>query len=469
MVELLPPRLICTCFDLSLNNNNLYITGPRQLFHNRPLPQLPENNLGEEPRSGSMIPTATSPLPELLESFKSSSAPSTSTSVRTKYGISETEYHDDTQIKFLAENQPSGTEEQDDVTNIAQPVYMFREAIEIRHHVQGGYPNLPAPSVESSSSMQFQAHAEQDPHSSPDIFGFRDSRTEENAEIYYNEIEETEVGNHSSQNAPTGMIPRLEEVIEFRDFCHDGTDDEQERISTHGDENVEVLIMADLILKELCNCNILPSKACHLHIQNDLDFSTTTQAVTKLPEFPGLKVVLLHCGFRHSKKDIPKDLKEDIKEAINIVDEKYSEASIYISAVLPCRGNKNRSKIDEVNLIIEEACNETSAEFVDFTPALASEDTGKIDIKLYSDTLSLNKKGSKKFAEMMMKTLHINPTAHLVRELGIKSREVQIEDKEKERSYSSDAKSDSIADKNEKAAWFKIEPKSTMDFIFSGL
>ena len=416
-----------------------------------------------------MIPTATSPLPELLESFKSSSAPSTSTSVRTKYGISETEYHDDTQIKFLAENQPSGTEEQDDATNIAQPVYMFREAIEIRHHVQGGYPNLPAPSVESSSSMQFQAHAEQDPHSSPDIIGFRDSRTEENAEIYYNEIEETEVGNHSSQNAPTGMIPRLEEVIEFRDVCHDGTDDDQERISTHGDENVEVLIMADLILKELRNCNILPSKACHLHIQNDLDFSTTTQAVTKLPEFPGLKVVLLHCGFRHSKKDIPKDLKEDIKEAINIVDEKYSEASIYISAVLPCRGNKNRSKIDEVNLVIEEACKETSAEFVDFTPALASEDTGKIDIKLYSDTLSLNKKGSKKFAEMMMKTLHINPTAHLVRELGIKSREVQIEDKEKERSYSSDAKSDSIADKNEKAAWFKIEPKSTMDFIFSGL
>ena len=418
-----------------------------------------------------MIPRARSPLPELLESFKSSSATSTSTSVRTKYGISETEYHDDTQIKFLAENQPSGTEQEEDgVTNIAQPVYMFREAIEIRHQVQGGYPNLPVPSVESSSSMQFQAHAEQDPHSSPDTIGFRDSVTEENTEIYYNEIVETEVGNHSSHNVPTGRIPRLEEVIEIRDVCHDGTDDEQERIRSHSDETVEVLIMADLVLKELPSCSILPSKACHVHIQNDLDFSTTAQAVTKLPTFPGLEVVLLHCGFRHSKKEIPKHLKEDIKEAINIVDdEKYPEASIYISAVLPCRGNKNRSKIDEVNLTIEEACNETSAEFVDFIPALAGEDTGKIDIKLYSDTLSLNKKGAKKFAEMMMKTLHINPTAHLVRELGIKSREVQIEDKEKERSYSSDAKSDSMADKNEKVAWFQKEPQCTLDFIFSGL
>ena len=232
---------------------------------------------------------------------------------------------------------------------------------------------------------------------------------------------------------------------------------------------MKVLIMADLVLKELLSRSILPSKEYHIHIQNDLDFSTTKESVTNLPKFPGIKSVFLHCGFKHSKKDIPKQLKEDIKEAVNTIDEKYPEADIYISATLPCRGNKNRSKIDAVNITIEEATNETSAEFVDFTPALANEDTGKIDTKLYSDTVSLNRKGVRKFTEMMMETLNTNPTVNLLRELGIEPKEVQIKDKENEISYSRDAKFVSMADENEKATRFQIEPNNTVDYIFSGL
>ena len=352
-------------------------------LQNRPLPELPETILQGRPPQRRVATNRNENIEEFPESFGDTSVTSSSTSVRTKYGISETEYHeDDTEIKFPAESQLSGTEEERAATRMCR---------EIGQQVQWGNPNLPA----SNSSIQFQARTEQDPHSSSDTSDYSDSGTEEN-EMSHNDREDTEVRSHRSQTAPTGMSPRLEEVIEIRDICHDRTDGDQD-----GDENVEVLIMTDLVLKELRSCNVLPSKACRVHIQNDLDFTSTKQAVKQLPKFPALKAIFLHCGFKHSKKDIPKHL----KEAINITDEKYQEAAIYISAILPCRGNKNRSKINEVNVTIEEACNETSAEFVNFTGTLTDEYG-----KLYSDTVSLNKKGARKFAEKMMKILHVNPT-----------------------------------------------------------
>ena len=78
---------------------------------------------------------------------------------------------------------------------------------------------MPSQSVENISSAQFQ-----DPNFSPDSSDCSDSETEQNDEIYYNEMEEIEVWSNRSQTAPTGRSPRLEEVIEIRDICHDGPD-----------------------------------------------------------------------------------------------------------------------------------------------------------------------------------------------------------------------------------------------------
>ena len=67
--------------------------------------------------------------------------------------------------------------------------------------------------------------------------------------------------------------------------------------------------------------------------------------------------------------------------------------------MLPFRGNKNRAKTDQLNMTIEEICDETSAEFEDFTTALIDEDTGKINKDVYSDTVSLNEEGIERIAK----------------------------------------------------------------------
>ena len=162
--------------------------------------------------------------------------------------------------------------------------------------------------------------------------------------------------------------------------------------------NVEILIIADLVLKEMKNDSIAKKK-CYVHIQNDLDFNNASSVGCSLPRFPKLKSVFLHCGFRHVKKGVDKFLKEKIKETINSLDDQFSEANIVLSAVLPFRGNKNRAKIDQLNMTIEDICHDTSAEFEDFTFALMDADTGKVNKNMYLDTVSLSKKGSERIAQ----------------------------------------------------------------------
>ena len=74
--------------------------------------------------------------------------------------------------------------------------------------------------------------------------------------------------------------------------------------------NVEILVIADLVLKEMKNDSIAKKK-CYVHIQNDLDFNNASSVGCSLPRFPKLKSVFLHCGFRHVKKDVDKFLKAE--------------------------------------------------------------------------------------------------------------------------------------------------------------
>lgn len=162
--------------------------------------------------------------------------------------------------------------------------------------------------------------------------------------------------------------------------------------------NVEILVIADLVLKEMKNDSIAKKK-CYVHIQNDLDFNNASSVGCSLPRFPKLKSVFLHCGFRHVKKDVDKFLKQKIKETINSLDDQFPEANVVLSAVLPFRGNKNRAKTDQMNMAIEDICDETSAEFEDFTFALMDADTEKVNKNMYLDTVSLSKKGSERIAQ----------------------------------------------------------------------
>ena len=177
--------------------------------------------------------------------------------------------------------------------------------------------------------------------------------------------------------------------------CNKGKEIKKDSLET---TNVEILVIADLVLKEMRNHPTVEKK-CYVHVQNDLDFNNASSVGSSLPRFPKLKSVFLHCGFRHAKKDVDKFLKQKIKETINSLDDQFPEANVVLSAVLPFRGNKNRAKIDQLNMTIEEICDETSAEFEDFTIALMNENTAEIKKDVFSDTVSLNKEGIERIAK----------------------------------------------------------------------
>ena len=191
-------------------------------------------------------------------------------------------------------------------------------------------------------------------------------------------------------------------IDEIRDIHVDGegtdgstTVNEKEMTS---EKNAEILIIGDLVLKELKSNMFLKTNCC-VRIRNDLGFSNASTAADCLPDFPQLKSVFVHCGFKYSKKVIYRFVQEDIEETIDKLDEQYPHANVYISGVLPFRSNKNRPKIDLLNAIIAEVCNETSAEFVDLTSALVDENSGSIDNIMYRDTVTLSRKGTRRVVE----------------------------------------------------------------------
>ena len=345
-------------------------------------------------------------------------------------------------------------------------MYMFREPLQHRDvgqqasrataHVGqpcGGYPNLPEPtvtSIQAQSSLRSQSdraltdHEDDDDHNEN-----RDGNEDGNREV-------TAGGN---------VLPTLEEVIEIRDIHTDGEDNMvRPNEEIHNLETVETLILADLVLKELKST--LQSNT-YIHIQSELDFCNASNIAKGLPQLSNVKSVILHCGFKHSKKNIDKSLEQNIKETVNNLDIMYPEANIYLSAVLPCRSNKNRVKIDEVNATIEKACYETTAEFVNYTTAVIDNMTGKPNSDMYRDTVSLNGKGIKNIVHMMNITAGIEQENEFLNQLGIETRKPQDCFMKNNGMLSEDTKD--IEDTKEKYSWFSKKSTGLLGFNFSGL
>ena len=388
-------------------------------------------------------------------------------SVRTQYGIPETEPGDTTERRTIEETQPKErlTTEEENSVDIVQPMYMFREPLQHRDvepqasrataHVSqpcGGYPNLPEQTVtpiQAQSSLRSQSD--------------RDVTDHEDNDDHDDNRHGNEDGNREV-TAVDNVLPTLEEVIEIRDIHTDG---EENMVRTdeeiHNLETVKTLILADLVLEGLKSA--LKSKT-YIHIQTELDFCNASNIAKGLPQLSNVKSVILHCGFRHSKKNIDKCLEQDIKETINNLDIMYPEANIYLSAVLPCRNNKNRVKIDEVNAAIEKACFETTAEFLDYTTAVTNKETGKPDSDMYRDPVSLNGKGIKNIVKMMNTTAGTEQQDVLLNQLGIETRKPQDCFIKNNGMKSKDTKD--IEDTEEKYSWFGKKSTGLFNFNFSG-
>ena len=212
-----------------------------------------------------------------------------------------------------------------------------------------------------------------------------------------------------SHQPPAMNFRSVDEVIEVRDTYHDGQDDE-EVIDDKGNDlaqkstKARILVMGDRVLEK-----VNPKPGTFVHIESDLDFGNALDVAKHMPEITNLKSVVLHCGFKHSKKKIDDSFRKLVKKTINGLDELYPEANIYISAVLPYRGGKNEARVDSINEVIEEICDETSADFVNFTDALVDKKNGRLMNTLYSDTVCLNAEGTWRIEKLMAKELALVP------------------------------------------------------------
>ena len=338
-------------------------------------------------------------------------------SVRTQYGMAESGATDETERKQIQTTAP--------FYNSAQQRGRPEREMGINYCESIGRNTR----QRMRSRIRFQSPmGPEDSEVGPHVLPVQNDWTNALEPAYENsasEVEYYEDYNSVTRNniAAPYEIRSIEEVIELRDIHTDGDDEKkedadnedhlklrmerntEEEAQNHGrkEHSIQKLIIADLVLKELKS-----QSNTFVHTRPDLDFTNAPSVARGLPVFPELKSIVLHCGFKHHKKVIDESLKEQVKRAINDLDEMFPEASIFISAALPCRGNKNRVKIDLVNAAIECACDETSAQFVDLTAALVDAKSSKIDPTLYNDTASLNSKGVKKIEKMITQVIDSN-------------------------------------------------------------
>ena len=344
--------------------------------------------------------------------YSTGSILSTSESVRTQYGVAESSMDDETHRKSIAlpryDTGEQNREQRAETTSTRPP----SGPLGVNYCQNVGQLEERNDRHQSVTSLQ--------------------AYTSNGNELNPSEPDATSMENYSRVGYPDDnqnqVVPNrfrsIDEVVEVRDLCRDGSDDDdndndncdgdaeevpvpKKKVTKNQTDQIKMLILTDLVLKEM-----KPNRSTYVHCQKDLDFSNVMDAVNTVPEFPNLTSVILHCGFKYWKESSEaiesQKFRDQVEEAIDNLDDTYTEASIFLSAVLPCRANKNRVKIDLVNAAIQEVCNQTSAQFIDLTPALINGKTGNIDKFMYTGTVSISSRAANKIVQRLADTVDNN-------------------------------------------------------------
>ncbi len=233
--------------------------------------------------------------------------------------------------------------------------------------------------------------------------------------------------------------PGIGDVFDFREIEMDGEEEEEDEEETRGKDTDEdkrlpqIVVLADSVLKELSH-NTFHKGNASVHVKKDLDFSNAAKTAKTLLHRKAVDAVFLHCGFKQCKEDLPKKFRKQVEETINKLDKLFPKATcvLHISAVLPCRGDKMGININNMNKILKDICDETSAKFVNFIDTTLKE--GRTDDDMYNGTVSLSVKAVNKVAKKMMilakKAVRQAPGS---RNLVIEERDVEEEDEEEEK------------------------------------
>ena len=293
--------------------------------------------------------------------YSTGSILSTSESVRTQYGVAESSMDDETHRKSIAlpryDASEQNREQRAETTSTRPP----SGPLGVNYCQNVGQLEERDDRLQSVTSLQaYTSNGNELNPSEPDA-------------TYIQSYSRVGYADDNQNEVVPNRFRSIEEVVEVRDLCRDGSDDDTNDIDNcDGDaeevpvpkkkatknqtNGIKMLILTDLVLKEM-----KPSRSTYVHCQKDLDFINVMDAVNTLPTFPNLTSVILHCGFKYWKESNEaiesQKFRDQVEEAIDNLDDTYTEASIFLSAVLPCRANKNRVKIDLVNAAIQEVCN----------------------------------------------------------------------------------------------------------------
>ena len=339
--------------------------------------------------------------------YSTGSILSTSESVRTQYGVAESSMDDETHRKSIALSRydagGQNTEQRVETTSLPPP----SGPLGINYCQNVG--QLEERNEHHESVTNSQAYAS----------GVNSLNPGELDTTYMESYSRVGYPDDNPEEVVPNRLRSIEEVVEVRDLCRDGSDDDDDdndndncyddgedvpvpkkKTRKNQTNAIKMLILTNFVLKEM-----KPNRSTYVHCQKDLDFSNVKDSINTLPTFPNLNSVILHCGFKYWKESNEtiesQNFRDQVEEAIDMLDDIYTEASIYISAVLPCRANKNRVKIDLVNAAIEEVCNQTSAQFIDLTPALINGKTGNIDKSMYTGTVSVSSRAANKIEQRL--------------------------------------------------------------------
>ncbi len=85
----------------------------------------------------------------------------------------------------------------------------------------------------------------------------------------------------------------------------------------------------------------------------------------------------------------------------------FPRAKICLSAVLPGRNNKNRVNIDKYNEVMKRVCNETGAEFVNFTAKFENA-PGRPNKEMYRDEVHPNSRGVHALVSLLLVKIFLN-------------------------------------------------------------
>ena len=375
---------------------------------------------------------------------------SDTSSVRIQYGIPESKYADSTNRKTLV----NGNDENDNL--VCYP----SQAVQLMH---GGYPSLQSSHLYPVSIEAGPEHVEIE--DVPDV-----------PEVRAHEVSET-----------PRRLPTLQEFIEIRDIREDGDGEEKNFVSLRESGkgsyinvkiHIEVLVLADETLKEL-RSEMFFKKNSYVCIREGLDFDQVTTVTKRLPQFPKLKAVLLHCGRKHTKEEFHQNVNEDeedvikkldelcteenVKDAINRLNELYPGAKTYVSEVFPCKGNKNQINIDHFNeAVLRKVCAKIDTEFIGFTEVLCG-NSKKLDTSLYLDPFCLTDEGAQRVANRLEDVLDGSPVCESVKMIKAINNSKKADENT---SVNCDDATITSNDSNSYSLW---KTDSKIEFTFEGL